>query len=273
MAAHRDWRAFLWITALLWIHSAILVVPVDSFTAISTKAADFTTRTLLLQQTRRAPSVLVLSAKKKRRRKQASVGDASSGADAPDDLPDFELKEETVSNKPQPAKAQPAVSDRLDEITPAMMSQGLSQQPARSVRDLIADRSLEKMFEFEAGDDDIDEALPDLVEMMRNQATAATASSTIQGTDSTVGKKKARQAERRAAALAREELEREENKNILDDLLGGIPFLVDKEKGEDTPLKIVEAGTWFCIGLLISWEIYINSPFFDRVAPLAPIVY
>lgn len=30
---------------------------------------------------------------------------------------------------------------------------------------------------------------------------------------------------------------------------------------------------WLGIYLLIGWEVYINSPLFDRAAPLAPLVF
>ena len=37
--------------------------------------------------------------------------------------------------------------------------------------------------------------------------------------------------------------------------------------------KLLEAGTWLGIFLLVAWEFYINSPLFDRAAPMAPVVY
>jgi hypothetical protein len=38
-------------------------------------------------------------------------------------------------------------------------------------------------------------------------------------------------------------------------------------------VKVTKNGAWVGIGLLAVWEIYINSPFFDRAAPLIPVVY
>ena len=38
-------------------------------------------------------------------------------------------------------------------------------------------------------------------------------------------------------------------------------------------LKLLENGAWVGIGLLVAWEIYINSPFFERAAPLIPPVF
>lgn len=53
--------------------------------------------------------------------------------------------------------------------------------------------------------------------------------------------------------------------------------LVTKPSSDETKevnyLKLLENGTWAGIGALFLWEIYINSPLFDRAAPMAPIVY
>jgi hypothetical protein len=39
------------------------------------------------------------------------------------------------------------------------------------------------------------------------------------------------------------------------------------------PSQILENGAWIGIALLILWELYLNSPFFERAAPMAPVVY
>ena len=46
-----------------------------------------------------------------------------------------------------------------------------------------------------------------------------------------------------------------------------------KEKEPFNALKLIENATWFGIGTLVLWEVYINSPFFERAAPMAPVVY
>jgi hypothetical protein len=102
---------------------------------------------------------------KKKRRKRKDAPSVSSAADAGDDLPDFDLGDDEEA----PVQRQAAISDP-DEITDAMMG---SQKPLGSVKDLISDRSLESVFEF----DEPDDPLPDLGELK----TPA------------VGKKKARQ--------------------------------------------------------------------------------
>jgi hypothetical protein len=38
-------------------------------------------------------------------------------------------------------------------------------------------------------------------------------------------------------------------------------------------LKLLENGAWVGIGLLVVWEIYINSPLFERAARLIPAVF
>ena len=73
-----------------------------------------------------------------------------------------------------------------------------------------------------------------------------------------MGKKAARNAQRKAAAVQRASEIEEEKANPFEDL---------------NILKLLENGAWVGIGLLVVWEIYINSPFFDRAAPLIPVVY
>jgi len=47
-----------------------------------------------------------------------------------------------------------------------------------------------------------------------------------------------------------------------------------REKEGPVPFnKVIENITWFGIGLLAVWEIYINSPFFERVEPMIPTVF
>lgn len=207
-----------------------------------------------------------LDAKKRRRRKDRapSAEETESVVTSNNELPDFDLKEEQEEEEQTRRKSTKAIITDPDTITPAMM--GSNDGPVRSVKDLISDRSLESNFEF---DDQSDENLPDLVELMRNQGNTVSSTPTQEAVP---GSKKARQAERRAAAMAREAQEQEDNASPLD-ALNGIPFLVDEEKGKVTYLKVVEAGTWLSIFILVGWEIYINSPFFDRAAPISPVVF
>jgi hypothetical protein len=162
-------------------------------------------------------------------------------------LPDFDLDDAEDEEAPVPPKRR--IITNPDEITPAMM--GNANAPVGSIKDLIMDRSLESKFEFDA--EETDDSLPDLLALSRERG------------DELVGKKKARQAERRAAAIAAKEAEPESP-------FANLPF-VSNDEGKVRPVKVLEAGAWAGIILLFVWEIYLNSPFFDRAAPMAPVVF
>ena len=153
-------------------------------------------------------------------------------------------------------------------------------QPPRSIQDTINDRSLEKLMDFDKmierdGGGDVGRVeLPDFDEVIsrrkRRDATMgeggrveearAAAASSLTIDTAGMGKKAARDAERRALAMQQREKEL-------------------AEEGQRSPfsdlniLKVLENGAWVGIGLLVLWEFYINSPFFDRAAPLIPVVY
>ena len=121
-----------------------------------------------------------------------------------------------------------------------------SSQSARSIEDLLRDRSLERKFEF---DEPGDESLPDLADLTR------------------LGQTVSRKEQRRQAAVARDASQPEEKEPLQ------LPFEMTNAKGEIQFNKVLEAGAWLGIFLLVGWEVYINSPLFDRAAPMAPIVY
>lgn len=193
-----------------------------------------------------------LPSKKKRRRRNKSTEE--EGDEEESDLPDFDL-DEPRNNNEESSVVRKVVATTThtnpDEITPNMMGTDKSK-PVRSVKELLADRSLEKMLLFDEENDPATETLPDLADLA--------AASQPQ-----VSKKKVRQAERKATAVA-SKAEEEENP------LSKIPFLTN-DKGKVQVMKIVEAGTWLAIALMVGWELYINSPLFERVAPMAPVVY
>lgn len=247
-------------------------------------------------------------AKKRRRRKT----DAPVPTTQSDELPDFddaeaEAAEEAVvvdtaeSTKPIAAFSVPASAkvtpvrrgaglnsqlaeevggnvDGLaeDTILEAMRGKagGDSWQPPRSIDDTLRDRSLEKFMDFDKmieadGGDGPAMELPDFDEVIARRKKREAASAMKEGRvedaavliqESGMGKKAARNAERKAAALQREaELEAEKS-----------PF--EAFEGANI-LKLLENGAWVGIGLLVLWELYINSPFFDRAMPLIPVVY
>lgn len=146
--------------------------------------------------------MVCLLAKKRRRKKVENSSPAS------DELPDFDLVEDDAPQKKSPPTNMP--SEPAGEISDAMM--GSSSTPARSVDQLIADRSLEKTFQF---DEPQDASLPDLAVMAKGGE---------------VGKKKARRDARVAAAVARKD---EEKPNPL----ASIPIITD-EKGEVSGVKV-----------------------------------
>lgn len=144
-------------------------------------------------------------------------------------------------------------------------------QPPRSIQDTIGDRSLERLMDFDKmiekdggrSSDVVD--LPDFDEVIsRRKQRDAMREGRVEDAaalidTSGMGKKAARDVERRALAAERErELAEEQRKSPFADL---------------NVLKVLENGAWVGIGSLVLWEFYINSPFFDRAAPLIPVVY
>ena len=193
-----------------------------------------------------------LSAEKRRRRRRPTgtdgVGGGPDGGESTsssNELPDFDLDDEE-DETPKPKRR---VITNPDEITPAMM--GSANAPVGSIKDLLLDRSLEAKFEFD--DEEVDDSLPDLIALSKARG------------DDLGGKKTGRKADRRAAAIAAKQAEPEP-------LFANLPFVSD-DKGKVRPVKVLEAGAWAGIILLFTWEIYLNSPFFDRAAPMAPVVF
>uniref|UniRef100_A0A7S0TAN1 Uncharacterized protein n=1 Tax=Pseudo-nitzschia delicatissima TaxID=44447 RepID=A0A7S0TAN1_9STRA len=223
---------------------------------------------------------VTLCAKKKRRRRKSTdaspppapeaevVEAAAAAAEEPvvlgesDELPDFDLGEggedaEAVEKEVMRAEIDP------DAITANMMGSG-QRGPSKSLDELIMDRSIEERFEFEEKGDP---SIPDFVDL----AKASSSTPTYQPdslANAGVGKKKARQAERIARAVAAKEAAEPEESF----LAKYFPQFLN-EKGEFYTIYFLEQGAWAGIFLLIGWEFYINSPLFERAAPLAPVVF
>lgn len=199
------------------------------------------------------PSSSFLQVTKKRRRKRTDDPNSSESSsfdemDDMNDLPDFDLGEGGQDSEKTPTSKKPKrKTTNPDEITLNMMASS-SNQPARSIEDLLRDRSLERKFEF---DEPGDESLPDLADLARPGQ----------------GQGVSRKEQRRQAAVARDASQPEEKEPLQ------LPFEMTNAKGEIQFNKVLEAGAWLGIFLLVGWEVYINSPFFDRAAPMAPIVY
>mmetsp|Transcript_43098 Transcript_43098/g.89731 ORF Transcript_43098/g.89731 Transcript_43098/m.89731 type:complete len:273 (-) Transcript_43098:24-842(-) len=211
-----------------------------------------------------------LSAKKRRRRRkdganssppsaeqsaESIASESSEPALAPGELPDFDLDGDEATEKPRP-KINP------NEITENMMGSG--NMSSRSLDELISNRALENKLEF---DEKGDPSIPDFVDLARASSTTPTYDAESSLSTAGVGKKKQRQAERIAKAIAAKEAEAP-----VESFLSNVPQFLN-EKGEVSAIKILEQGAWVGIFILVGWEVYINSPLFDRAAPLAPLVY
>eukprot|EP00584_Thalassiosira_punctigera_P009026 CAMPEP_0172529792 /NCGR_PEP_ID=MMETSP1067-20121228/3779_1 /TAXON_ID=265564 ORGANISM="Thalassiosira punctigera, Strain Tpunct2005C2" /NCGR_SAMPLE_ID=MMETSP1067 /ASSEMBLY_ACC=CAM_ASM_000444 /LENGTH=298 /DNA_ID=CAMNT_0013313915 /DNA_START=136 /DNA_END=1032 /DNA_ORIENTATION=+ len=243
-------------------------------------------------------SSLALAAKKRRRRKTAASPAPTTQSD---ELPDFDDGEDesadvepvqtsvaASASSSAPAKSVAPIKrgaglnaalaeevggnvDGLDQdvILGAMRGKagGDSWVPPRSIQDTLADRRLEKFMDFDkmverdGGGGTVE--LPEFDDVIsRRKQREAMQEGRVEDAAMIIdtrglGKKAARNAERKAAAMQRE-AEMEEEKNPFEDL---------------NILKLLENGAWVGIGLLVVWEIYINSPLFDRAAPLIPVVY
>jgi hypothetical protein len=179
----------------------------------------------------------ILFAAKKRRRRKYDASDASAESDdssiGDDELPDFDLdsadseKVDTTNSMTSSS----SISSDPNKVTSAMM--GDPNMPVRSINELIADRSLERKFEFdEKGDDSI----PDFTQLAQ-ASSSFSSSSSVDANGIPMGKKKQSQADRRANAMRAKEEEREEESF----LSKNIPF-IKNEKGKVSPIKILEAG-------------------------------
>jgi hypothetical protein len=284
-----------------------LLSEASAFSAISTRQQ--LTHHVVTSSNSCRPSSQLMAGKKRRRRKDSSIVAPSPS----DELPDFDDAEgeDSVTDDEQPLAASSTAAasgstatptstqrptqikrgsglnsqlaeelggnvDGLDEdlILESMRGKagGDNWQPPQSIKDTLSDRSLEKLMNFDkmieqdgGGGDRID--LPEFDDVIArrkarlgeeggaDQFTASSMSTEVNTAG--MGKKAARDAQRRAAAIQREaELEAEKS-----------PF-----EGLNI-LKLLENGAWVGIGLLVLWELYINSPFFDRALPLIPVVY
>jgi len=253
----------------------------------------------------RSPSSWSALMAKKRRRRKTDASDAPTTQS--DELPDFDDGETENTKK---AKAAP-VQTRSRTIpsmptattsTPIMRGDGLSAtlaeevggnveglaedtileamrgvagsgswKPPRTIEDTLSDRGLEKFMDFDqmiekdgSGNEPLE--LPDFDEVISRRKGREAAVAMKEGRvedvamlidSSSLGKKASRNAERKAVALQRE-AEIEAEKSPFEDL---------------NVLKLLENGAWLGIGLLVLWEVYINSPLFDRASPIIPVVY
>mmetsp|Transcript_4225 Transcript_4225/g.5877 ORF Transcript_4225/g.5877 Transcript_4225/m.5877 type:complete len:319 (-) Transcript_4225:168-1124(-) len=198
-----------------------------------------------------------------------------------DELPEFDLDDEsfdriidssstssTFSSSIGPTltkeRSNPTIDSEDPFVIEAMKATNLdSSMSAKSTRDLLRsrDRELEKKFVL----NEISQDVPSLGEY-----TSGTETQNDGTSGKKRGKKAARAAARREAAILAETEAKTEKSTFLK-LTSNLPFVTDEE--DKSPIKLLEEGTWACIFILVAWEIYLNSPLFDRAAPMAPVVY
>lgn len=259
----------------------------------------------------RAPTTALAAAKKRRRRRadgkkitESSSMDTdaiSTGSDSDsysdqldaDELPDFDLgdKEQLPelfkSDSTESKTEKKAVVDNMAAMDdnelpqsfmstddPAMMEAMRGTQQGKSFaspKDLIKsrDRELEAKFEF----DEVKKPLP----RPGQKKMTTDMDMTMETPTPTMGKKRARDEARKAAAMETAAKETTNDGGFgIPELLSKLPFFPKVKKDKDgnyDPLNLLEQGTWFCIYSLVAWEIYINSPLFERAAPTIPVVY
>lgn len=231
---------------------------------------------------------------------------SSSELDEDDELPDFDLIEDidleemsstnpitasTTSSAPTRSSTNNIISPpapkkiNLDLNDPSVIAamkvtKGMEASSFSSTKDLLKSRNRE--LEKKLIVDDVIENVPSFADYNAKKRGNVGIGSSTTSSDSVVsggmGKKAMRREERRAAALEAEgnELEEEENAvgKLLSQFISKLPFVESTENGEKkSAVKLLEEGTWACIYILIGWEIYINTPLFNRAAPLAPVVF
>jgi hypothetical protein len=259
----------------LWVNLAatFCVLPgCFAFTTTSLRSG-----TILLSRSSSCPSQTLLNSttrKKRRRRKEDgsfsqdnAEGDGNESPLKDSDLPDFDISDSggatsapnsgTTGESSSPRASKDAsYIDPLGEITPNMM--GSANRPgAKSVRELLNDRSLERKFEFLEDTSD-DNSLPDLLKLGTPKPTEGLS-------------KRERQTARRLE-LQNTKSASQEKEGVWTMIASKLPLIRD-EKGNISAIKILENATWVCIWVLVAWEVYLNSPFFERAAPMAPVVY
>lgn len=209
-------------------------------------------------------AALNLSSKRRRRKKDESSSYTNKDVQGDDSLPDFDITEQnddasTNSIGSMAVSYIPVSSGVVENMKSSSKTMG-----KKSLQELLADRSLETKFKFEEPSETT--ALPDLTLIESYEKSTATKAINLMPSNR---KRDRRDEARRLAQLAADQERQEaERRAVLDKLPG-----IRDEKGNISGVKILETGTWACIISLIVWEIYINSPLFERAAPMTPIVY
>ncbi|GFH58463.1 hypothetical protein CTEN210_14939 [Chaetoceros tenuissimus] len=220
----------------------------------------------LQQQTSTITSTSLFAQKKRRRRKDASPSSTNTPiSQEEDELPDFDLVEdidlqENTQPKSTSSPGTTSTGKSINVNDPSVMEAMRSTKGMESIsggastKDLL--RSRNRDLEEKLVVNEIKEDLPSLADYRQSK-----------GSD--VGKKAARREARIAAALEAKGNEAVEEESFLSKL----PFVGKSDGEEKSPIKLLEEGTWACIYILVAWEIYINSPLFERQGSMPPVVF
>jgi hypothetical protein len=236
--------------------------------------------------------IMILMAERKRRKRKNATSYSSSSSSSisknvnSQELPEFDLVEEedstiattTTSSKPSSDKSTATNKNKASfdindpKVQNAMKATNTrntnAQQSLMSTTDLIRTRNRE--LEEKLVTNDIIENVPSLAEYTQNRKVSKGNGMTT-SSSSSIGKKAARREERISAALEAKKMQDGiENEG---GFLNGFSFGKDKDGNPKTPIKLLEEGTWACIWILIAWEVYINSPLFERQGSMPPIVF
>lgn len=173
----------------------------------------------------------------------------------------------------------PAMVKKFDEITPEMMGTASSnirpiEGGSSNLSKLIsADRSVEKLFEDEKPVDGIDDSIyvPDFAEIAEMVRLEKKADDTYAPRETFGGGVMTPKQIRKQEAIKAAELKAQEGKTFFSDF--DPPDFLLGENGKFSGTKLLEAGAWTGIYSLVGWEVYINSPFFDRAGGIIPVVF
>jgi hypothetical protein len=167
-------------------------------------------------------SSALMATKRRKRKETGSTNSAEFDPDG-DELPDFYIPGEEDVDDAEIARTSARMAAMGEvEITDAMMG---TQQQLGTINDLLSDRSLEAKFQFE----EPNEPLPDLVELAKSKSYGRGESNSPEGS------KRAEQAARKAAAMAAEDIQ-EQEEGILSILKAKLSK--DKDGEALTPIKV-----------------------------------
>jgi len=208
----------------------------------------------------------------------------SDDEDGAEELPGFDLVEDidlptgASDGQLQMSTANLSVDMNDEDAVLRAMKPTSGALPSASIRDLMRSRNVE--LEQKLVVDNVTQKFPTLGEYtQKSKAEGRKGGQAVGGGEGKVGKKAARAAARKDAAIKVEEVENSGFVAWLRNLpkVPALPFtnasVNDPTTGDLDPIKLIENAAWAGIYTLVIWEIYINSPLFVRALPMAPVVF